>query len=109
MASDQVIQVDMLRKAINGILDFIEKDLAVSEVNLTKDHYWNVLNSDLYETERPEELGAGSLRDDWGFLLACASDKEQQLPIMLIHVAPLLKALSTAVPSFKPPAAKNSG
>jgi hypothetical protein len=74
-----------------------------------KDHYWNVLDSDLYETERPEELGAGSLRDDWEFLLACANDKARQLPIMLIHVAPLLKALSSAVPSYKPPVGKSSG
>ena len=103
MASDQAIKIDVLRKTINGILDFIEKDLALSEVKLENDHYWNVLDGETYETKRPTELGAGSLQDDWEFLLSSAKDKDQQLPIMLIHVAPILHALSQAVPSYTSP------
>jgi hypothetical protein len=101
MASNTTIEIQVLRKIINGILDFIEKDVGVNRVDLTKDHYWNVLDGDVYEITKPVELGAGSLRDDWEFLLASASDKDQQLPIMLIHVAPILHALSQTVQSYK--------
>src|SRR5262245_56752099 len=103
MASDQAIQIDVLRKTINGILDFIEKDLGLSAVDLKRDHYWNVLDSDAYEIAKPSELAAGSLQDDWEFLLAAEKDKAQQLPIMLIHVAPILQALAQAVPSYTSP------
>jgi len=103
MASDGTIQIDALRKVINGIFDFIEKDLGISEVDLKKDHYWNVFDDDMYELARPEELGAGSLQDDWEFLLSSAKDRAQQIPIMLIHVAPILLALSQAVPSYTSP------
>jgi hypothetical protein len=103
MASDTTIEIEVLRKIINGILDFIEKDVGVNRVELTKDHYWNVLDDDVYETTKPAELGAGSLRDDWEFLLACANDKDQQLPIMLIHVAPILHALSQTLQSYRNP------
>jgi hypothetical protein len=103
MASDKSIQIDVLRRVVNGIFDFIEKDLGIREVDLKKDHYWNVFDDDMYELARPEELGAGSLRDDWEFLLSSAKDRGQQLPIMLIHVAPILQALSQAVPSYTSP------
>jgi hypothetical protein len=102
MARDGTIQIDALRKVVNGIFDFIEKDLGISEVDLKKDHYW-IFDDDLYGMARPEELGAGSLQDDWEFLLSSAKDKAQQLPIMLIHVAPILQALSQAVPSYTSP------
>ena len=103
MASNRPIQIETLRRIINGILDFVEKDLAISEVDLKQDHYWNVFDDDMYELARPKELGAGSLQDDWEFLLSSAKDKAQQLPIMLIHVAPILQALSQAVPSYTSP------
>lgn len=103
MASDRTIQIDALRKVINWIVDFIEKDLGISEVDLKKDHYWNVFDDDMYELARPEDLGAGSLQDDWEFLLSSAKDKAQQLPIMLLHVAPILQALSQALPSSTSP------
>lgn len=107
MESDSVVRIQVLRNVINGILDFIEKDLGQSEVELGKDHYWEVLDHDLFSMGRPAELGAGSLIDDWEFLLSTAKDKTQQLPIALIHVAPILKALSQAVPSFTSPKESN--
>jgi len=103
MESDSVVQIQVLRKVVNGILDFIEKDLKQSEVELGKDHYWEVMDADLFAMERPTELGAGSLIDDLEFLQSSANDKAQHLPIMLIHVAPILRALSQAVPSYTSP------
>jgi hypothetical protein len=109
MESGSVVQIRELRSVINGILDFIEKDLKLREVELGKDHYWEVLDRDLFSMERPTELGAGSLIDDLEFLLSSAKDKTQQIPIMLIHVAPLLKALSQAVPSYTSPERSSGG
>lgn len=104
MESDSgVVQIAALRTVLNGILDFIEQDLVTTEVDLGKDHYWQVLDRDLYEVPPPAELGAGSLIDDWKFLMSAVKDKEQQLPAMLVHVAPILQALSKAVPSYRSP------
>jgi hypothetical protein len=109
MASDGTIQIDTLRKVINGIFDFVEKDLAISEVKLREDNYWTVLDDKAFDGVQPTELGVGSLWDDWEFLLSSAKDKNQQLPIMLIHVAPILQALSRAVPSYTSPSQSPKG
>jgi hypothetical protein len=101
MENDSVVKIPVLREVINGILDFIERDLKQSEVDLGKDHYWQVLDRDLYEIPSPTQLGAGSLIDDWNFLLSAWKDKQKRLPVTLIHVAPILHALSEAVPSYK--------
>lgn len=101
MDGDSVIRISTLRTVVNGILDFIEKDLAMSEVELGKDHYWEIIDRYLLDEPRPEQFGAGSLIDDCGFVEVAATDREQQLPILLAHVAPILHALSHAVPSYK--------
>jgi hypothetical protein len=61
MASDGTIQIDALRKVINGIFDFIEKDLGVSEVDLKKDLYWTLLEDKAPDAGQPTEFGVGSL------------------------------------------------
>lgn len=109
MENDRTIQIDTLRRVINGILDFIEKDLGIKEVELQKDNYWTFLDDTAPEVGRPSEFGVGSLIDDWEFLLSSAKDKAQQLPIMLIHVAPILQALSQAVPSYTSPKESSGG
>jgi len=109
LEDDRAIQIDTLRKVVNGILDFIEKDLGLREVRLQKDNYWTVLEDSAPDAGKPSEFGVGSLNDDWEFLLSSAKDKDQQLPIMLIHVAPILQALAQAVPSYKSPRETSEG
>lgn len=103
MEGDSVVQIAALRKVVNGILDFIEKDLKETEVELGKDHYWEALDRYQFDRPQPSQLGAGSLIDDWDFLKSAVTNKEQQLPVMLVHVAPILHALSQAVPSYTSP------
>jgi hypothetical protein len=104
MASPNSISIDVLRKTINGIFDFIEKDLGVTEVELKQDHYWSIPDTALYTMEgQPKELDVGSLKDDFEFLLSSSKSADQQLPIMFIHIAPILQALSQAVPSYTSP------
>jgi hypothetical protein len=56
--------------------------------------------------EDVKQLDCGSLTDDFEFVMAAYKDKSQAMPLVLMHIAPLLKALSTAVPSYKPQAKK---
>jgi hypothetical protein len=112
MASASSISIDVLRKTINGIFDFIEKDLGVTKVDLKQNHYWSVTDDALYSMEYPpKESGVGSLVDDWEFVLSAYESADQQIPIMFIHIAPLLQALAQAVPSYTSPheSAKEDG
>jgi hypothetical protein len=104
MASPNSISIDVLRKTINGIFDFIEKDLGLTEVELKQNYYWSIADDVLHEMESPpKELDVGSLKDDWDFLLSASKSKDQQIPIMFIHIAPLLRALSQAAPNYTSP------
>jgi hypothetical protein len=38
MASPNRINVDVLRKVINGVLDFVEKDLGLDEIELKQNY-----------------------------------------------------------------------
>ena len=112
MASPDKINVDVLRKVINGVLDFVEKDLGQKEVELKQNYYWSIADKVLYAMEKsPEQLDVGSLKDDWDFVLSASQSADQQIPIMLIHIAPLLQALSQAVPNYAAPdeASKTGG
>lgn len=104
MANPNGISVDVLRKTINGIFDFIEKDLGITEVELKQNHYWSVTDDVLYSMDQPpKELAVGSLMDDWDFVLSASKSADQRLPIMFIHIAPLLQALSQGVPNYTSP------
>jgi hypothetical protein len=104
MASPNGISIDVLRKTINGILDFIERDLGITDVDLKQNYYWSVTNDTLYSMDHPpKELAVGSLMDDWDFVLSASKGADQQLPIMFIHIAPLLQALSQGVPNYISP------
>jgi hypothetical protein len=103
MASPDSISIDVLRKTINGIFDFIEKDLGVAEVELKQNYYWSIAHDALYAMENPpKELDVGSLKDDCDFVLS-AFKRDQQIPLDFIHIAPLLQALSQAAPSYTVP------
>jgi len=48
----------------------------------------------------PKQLAVGSLVDDYEFVLSSFKNADQQLPIMFMHIAPLLQALWQAVPNY---------
>lgn len=103
MASPNSVSIGTLREVINGVFDFVEKDLGMSEVELKKNYYWDIPEDELYSMEnQPKELVVGSLIDDWEFVLS-ASRMDPQIPIEFIHVAPLLRALAQWVPSYISP------
>lgn len=51
--------------------------------------------------EPPKRLAVGSLVDDYEFVLYSFKNTDQQLPIMFMHIAPLLQALWQAVPNCR--------
>lgn len=101
------IDINVLRSVTNAIFDFIQRDLHIQTVKLQKDFYWDVPEGGQYDMkEQPKELDCGSLVDDLGFVLAAHRDNSQSIPLTLAHVAPLLRALSTMVPSYLSPEEK---
>lgn len=94
----------MLRRVTNQIFDFIEHELGTNQVRLGRDFYWAIPDKGLYEmANKPDDLEVGSLIDDIEFVASASTDKESAIPLNLLHLAPILKALSVAVPSYKPP------
>ena len=99
--ADKSIDVADLRLVVERIFDFMQKDLSLQEVALDENYYWQVAEDDLYSIKQaPEQLDVGSLLDDWEFVQSAKLDPEQALPLLLLHVAPLLRALATKVPNF---------
>lgn len=97
------IDINALRTVTNRILDFIERDLGMTSVELSHNLYWSADDDDLYEMNKDPQFNVGSLIDDLEFTTAAHRDPNEAIPLVLMHVAPLLKALSTAVPSYKSP------
>lgn len=98
------VDIEALRSVTNRIFDFIEKDLGVATVDLPHEYYWSVADDGAHSMDQPPKvLGVGSLSDDLSFVMAAHKDPRQAIPLVLMHIAPVLKALSTAVPSFTSP------
>ena len=105
--STNSVDLKVLREVTNRIFDFIERDLNMKAVELPHNFYWSVGDEVLYEmAQQPQQLDCGSLVDDFEFVESAHKSPEQAIPLVLMHVAPLLKALSIAVPSYKPPSPK---
>lgn len=99
-----IVDVNVLREVTNRIFDFIQRDLELRVVDLPENFYRDVAEDDLYGMEnQPKQLEFGSLADDMEFVEAAHKDPSQAIPETLLHVAPLLRALATAVPNYKPP------
>lgn len=98
----KVLNVAELREVVNSIFLHIENDLGVKEVELTEDYYWNIADEVLYMGDNIEgEVTVGSLHADLDFLHPLVNDKAQAFPLMLIHVAPLLRFMAMRTPANK--------
>ena len=96
------IDVAVLRDVCIRILDFISTDLNIGHVDLDENFYWSLPIGVRHDMQHaPTAENVGSLADDYEFVLAAAKDTDQALPLLLEHVAPLLAALATKVPSYR--------
>lgn len=99
---NKVIQIENLRVMCERIFHFIQNDLGISSVELNRNFYWNLPEDVRYNMEDvPLPQNVGSLVDDYEFIQSAITDKEQALPLMFQHLAPLLEMLSTQVPSYR--------
>ena len=102
MQRSHSVDIQILRKYVDRIFGFIEHDLKFDRIAIDRDFYWSISDDELSDVAKlPAEAVVGSLRDDWEFVLNAFPNEEQAIPVMLIHVAPLLQWLANAVPSFR--------
>lgn len=98
----KTLKIAELRQIINSIFSHIENDLGIKEVELTEDYYWNIADEVLYMGDNIEgEVTVGSLHADLDFLHPLLRDKGQAFPLMLTHVAPLLRFMAMRTPESK--------
>lgn len=98
-----IVDVNVVREVTDRIFDFIQRDLELWVVDLPENFYRDVAEDDLYEMgDQPKQLDVGSLADDMDFVKAAQKDPSQAISETLLHVAPLLRALATSVPNYKP-------
>ena len=103
MSRDE-LDIRALRRVTSQIFDFIQNELKLDRVKLGRDFYWSVPHDALHDVGNPpKELVVGSLIDDLGFATSADKDGDQAIPLTLIHIAPILRALATVVPGYKPP------
>jgi hypothetical protein len=96
------ISISEIRTAVNSILDFIEHDLQKNAVDLNKNFYWTVPYDDVYNVQKnPTDLYCGSLLDDVEFVKKMLLDKDTALPLMLLHVVPLLQYIALNSENFR--------
>lgn len=103
------VRIEVLREVTNRIFDFIERDLGKSTVDLSHNFYWSIPDDVRYKVEQSpgkDELVNGSLVDDLDFVMSAYRDSGQAIPLVLMHIAPLLDALATAAPNYKSPPEK---
>lgn len=101
MEKAKSINVALLRGYINKVFDFIEVEVGQSEFKLPYDYYWSVSDDELSGAEQPTDLQCGSLGDDVEFIQNASKEEARAFPLMLQHVAPILYAMATAIPSYK--------
>ena len=97
----EVISIKYLRDITNHIFDFIENDLQLSEAVLNQNFYWAISEDDVYElSSEPKEMSVGSLIDDWDVIEGIDGDLSQALPLVFLHIGPLLQYLAAELPNY---------
>jgi hypothetical protein len=94
------IDIRVLKKITNAILDHVINDLKIKKISIKEDQdfYWEVPSDQLYAVKKGQpQLDMGRLLDDWEFLAPIKNDNEQAVALMLIHLAPILKYLGEEV------------
>ena len=109
MEHDKSIKISQLRTFVNRIFDFIEHDLGRDKSDLTHNFYWSISDDQLFDlTQQPTKIDCGSLVDDVEFLETAMQNQEQAFPLMFLHLAPILQAMATGMPSYTTRGGKDS-
>lgn len=96
------IEIAVLREACQRIFEFIEHDLEISSIDLEEDLYWSLPEEVRHDMNKaPTASHAGNLFDDYDFVMPLIKDRDQAMPLMFEHIAPLLTALANRLPNYK--------
>lgn len=96
------IEIALLRRVCNQVLQFIEDDLKISSIELDNSLYWTLPDEDRFDVSKTPRLeNVGDLADDYEFVEAAGKDLDQAVPLLLEHIAPILGALANRLDSFR--------
>lgn len=96
------IEIALLREACERIFEFIENDLQISSIDLEEDLYWTLPEEVRHDMSKiPTASHVGNLFDDYDFVEPLIKYRDQAIPLMFEHIAPLLTALANRLPGFK--------
>jgi len=94
------IDVMVLKRAVNAVLDHLIEDLGLERVAIDdkEDFYWAFSAQEMYDTsKKPAELETGRLSDDMDFVRLIQRGQSGDISYNLVHVAPLLEYLGEKV------------
>jgi hypothetical protein len=92
------IDVNVLKNALNAILDHVIDDLGLDKVSIAEDYYWHCPASEIYDmSKKPSGLDVGSLADDVDFVKLIKPGESGDVSYNLVHVAPLLRYIAETV------------
>jgi hypothetical protein len=90
------INIAELQQITNEFFEHILNVLEIDSIELTESLYWSIHDEEKYKVEnQPQNMGLGDLYDDMEFLKHILKDKDQAVPAMMMHLAPILDYLST--------------
>lgn len=96
------IEIALLREACERIFEFIEQDLKIGSIELEEDLYWTLPEEVRHDMSKiPTASHVGNLFDDYDFVVPLTHDRDQAMPLMFEHIAPLLAALAHRLPNSK--------
>ena len=99
MKNDE-IDILLLKKAVNSLLDHIVNDLGRTFVRIEEDQdlYWEIPSSERPGTkDLAPQADVGRLSDDLDFIRTMVRSNYTPPTLMLVHVAPLLKYVGETV------------
>lgn len=98
--ANQQIDLKVLKKAVNAVLDHLTNDLGIETVPIEQDTdlYWHCPASELYDvSKKPIGLDIGRLKDDVDFITMIQRGQSGDSSYNLVHVAPLLRYIAEKV------------
>ena len=80
-----------LRKAVDRVFEHTIETRGIKELNIPQVFYWNVSFKDRFEmAKKPEELGIGSLADEWDFAQNLLAGDGSPIAYQFCQLAPIL-------------------
>jgi hypothetical protein len=93
MECETKLDVAEVERVVSAIFKQLRAS-GVSSLTLSDDDYWETGSNDRYDFGRiPQVSESGKLSEDWRFLCSILKDEDYAVLPMLVHVAPILRAI----------------